>query len=138
MNARTIRRLFRTVLLAALTPLSILNPQVPSPYPMGRGIKGELLPFLRLLLLLLPLSTSTVSSIGGSGDWNTAADWSTGALAEANGDVVIDLLGDIVVTLAAGTHTIRSIQCQEGFVLSGGSSPAERSLSTDSEYWTKL
>ena len=90
---------------------------------MGRGTKGEVLPFLLLLLLLLSSScpAATVSWIAGSGDWNTPANWSTGALPGPDDDVVIDQPAEITVTHVSGTNSVNSPQCEEALVLSGGS-----------------
>jgi RHS repeat-associated protein len=80
----------------------------------------------RLVLALLcltspPLRAATVTWVGGSGDWNTAANWSTGVLPGPSDDVVIDRPGEILVTHSSGTHTVRSVLSQEAFQLSGGS-----------------
>jgi len=62
-----------------------------------------------------------VTWTGGSGDWDTTNNWSTGALPGPDDDVVIDRPGDITVTHSSGTHSVKSLLCQEAFVLSGGS-----------------
>ena len=52
---------------------------------------------------------ATVSWIGGSGDWNTAANWRDDALVNRlpgpDDDAVIDVAG-ISVTHTSGTHTV--------------------------------
>jgi phage baseplate assembly protein gpV len=89
----------------------------------GRMVRCLLL----LALLLTQLSTfnpqlhaATVTWIGGSGDWNTPANWSTGALPGPSDDVVLDVPGDMTITHSSGTHAVNSIQSQERFTLSGG------------------
>jgi RHS repeat-associated protein len=64
---------------------------------------------------------ASVSWVGGSGDWNTPTNWSAGALPGPNDDVVIDQPGVITVTHSSGTRSVKSLLCQETFVLSGGS-----------------
>src|SRR3989442_5392066 len=64
---------------------------------------------------------ATVSWVGGSGDWNLAANWSTGALPGPDDDVLIDQPDDIIVTVSSGSHTVKTLQSQEAFVLSAGS-----------------
>ncbi len=87
-------------------------------------------PFRSLLALGLVLSclafpnyglAATVSWVGGSGDWNMPANWSSGALPGPDDDVVIDRPGDITVTHSSGTHSVKSILSQESFAISGGS-----------------
>ena len=83
-----------------------------------------LLPALLIAMAVLVVYQSkaaTVSWIGGSGDWNTPTNWSSGALPGPDDDVVIDRPGDSTVTHSSGAHTVKSVQSQEGFVLSGGS-----------------
>src|ERR1017187_9545618 len=75
-----------------------------------------------LFLTFLPaLHGATVTWVGGSGDWNTAANWSTGSLPGTNDNVVIGAGASITVTHSSGTHTVNSVQSQQAFVLSGGS-----------------
>jgi hypothetical protein len=65
---------------------------------------------------------ATVSWIGGSGDWDSTANWSSApALPGPDDDVVIEQAGDITVTHSSGAHSVKSILSQEAFVLSGGS-----------------
>jgi hypothetical protein len=69
-----------------------------------------------------PVSTraATVNWIGGSGDWNTAANWTNSTLPGPDDDVVIDRPGDLTATHSAGPHSVKSLQSREAFVLSGG------------------
>src|SRR5436305_1007430 len=64
---------------------------------------------------------ATVSWVGGSGDWNSPSSWSTGAMPGPGDEVIINQPGDVTVTHSSGEHTVKSIQSQESFVLSGGS-----------------
>ena len=82
--------------------------------------------FLAGLWFLFPtflpaLHGATATWVGGSGDWNTAANWSTGSLPGTNDNVVIGAGASITVTHSSGTHTVQSVQSQQAFVLSGGS-----------------
>src|SRR5262245_37265074 len=65
---------------------------------------------------------ATVSWDGGGGNnsWHTAANWSGNAVPGLNDDVIIDVPGDITVVYSTGSTTVRSLQCQEGFQLTGG------------------
>ena len=63
---------------------------------------------------------ATVTWIGGSGDWNTVTNWSTGALPGTGDDVVIGSGPAITVTYSSGSQVVNSIQSQQAFVLSGG------------------
>ena len=65
--------------------------------------------------------TPTIYWVGGSGDWNTGTNWSTGTLPGPNDDVLINVNGDVVVTHSSGTHSLRSLFSQNAIVLSGGS-----------------
>jgi hypothetical protein len=66
------------------------------------------------------LHGATVTWTGPSGDWNTAANWSTGALPGPNDNVVIGSGPAITVTHSSGTHAVQSITSQQAFTLSGG------------------
>src|SRR5688572_32736235 len=75
-----------------------------------------------MLFAVVPaVGAATIWWVGGSGDWNTAGNWNTGVLPSPNDDVLIDTQGVITVTHASGTNAVKSIQCSENFVLSGGS-----------------
>jgi hypothetical protein len=65
--------------------------------------------------------TPTVFWVGGSGDWNVATNWNTGAVPGTNDDILINVQGDIIVTHSAGTHISRSLFSQNAIMLSGGS-----------------
>jgi RHS repeat-associated protein len=95
---------------------------------------SKLLTLALLGLTSLPLQAATVSWVGGSGDWNTAANWSTGALPSTNDDVVIDRPGEITVTHSSGTHTVKSLLSQEAFQLSGGSLTVSNTVQVNSTF----
>jgi hypothetical protein len=70
--------------------------------------------------LVGPAKAATVSWVGVSGDWNTAANWSAGAVPGPEDEVLVDVPGTITITHSSGAHSVRSILCQEAFTLSGG------------------
>lgn len=74
------------------------------------------------------LRAATIEWIGGSGDWNTATNWSSSALPGPEDDVVIDVPDLVTVTHASGDHTVRSIVCEEAFTLSGGALSASGTM----------
>src|SRR6266508_6941271 len=79
----------------------------------------------RIVTLLLGLAVyfptllfgATISWIDGSGDWNTAVNWSGGALPGTNDDVVIGSEPNITVTHSADTHVVKSILSQQALML---------------------
>jgi YD repeat-containing protein len=62
---------------------------------------------------------STVTWIGGSGDWSVASNWSTHTLPGAGDDAVIDVPG-IRVTHSSGSDTVKSLTLNDPFTLAGG------------------
>ena len=57
-----------------------------------------------------------------SGDWNTPSNWSSNAIPKTTDVVIIDPLdAPLTVTHSSGSHTIKSLQSTQAFVLSGGS-----------------
>lgn len=62
-------------------------------------------------------------SVNNSGQWTTASNWNASPdLPGANDRVIIDrAAGDFLVTLGAGSHSIRSLSTNERFSLEGGS-----------------
>src|SRR3954469_8218065 len=77
------------------------------------------LTFAGVCLLGFNARAATVTWIGPTGDWNSATNWSAGALPQADDDVVINGPG-ITVTHSSGTHTIKSLQTDQTCTLSGG------------------
>src|SRR5687768_10998199 len=75
---------------------------------------------------------ATVSWDGGGGNnsWHTAANWSGNVVPGLNDDVLIDVPGDISVVHSTGSTTVRSLQCQEGFQLAGGTLTVTAGAST--------
>jgi len=65
------------------------------------------------------VTPSAVTWKGGSGDWGTPSNWSSGSLPGATDDVTIDLPG-ITVTHSSGSDTVRSLTMNDPFNLSGG------------------
>ncbi len=88
------------------------------------------------LLLLFPpvLRSATVSWVGGSGDWNTPANWSTGALPGPGDDVVIGAGPAISITHSSGAHSVKSISSQQAFALSGGSLNVASTLQVNNSF----
>src|ERR1017187_9880609 len=86
---------------------------------------------LWFLTFLPALHGATVTWIGGSGDWNTATNWSTGSLPGTSDNVVIGAGPGITVTHSFGTHTVNSIQNEQAFVLSGGSLGVSSTVQAD-------
>jgi hypothetical protein len=76
-----------------------------------------------LALTLAPtLQAGVVSWAGGSGDWNTATNWSTGTLPGPDDEVVINsALGASTITHSSGAHSVKSLVSQCAFQLTGGS-----------------
>lgn len=69
---------------------------------------------------VITLTKSVFWILNQSGNWNTAANWSDRAVPGANDNVVINVGNVITVTHSSGTHTVKSMQCDEAFTLSGG------------------
>ncbi|MEO1527560.1 MAG: CARDB domain-containing protein, partial [Planctomycetota bacterium] len=62
-----------------------------------------------------------VTWIGGSGDWSTAANWSTGSVPGINDDVFLDDQ-DVTVTISSGARLVRSINAVGGLQVNSGAS----------------
>ena len=90
--------------------------------------------------LLLPLAAwraeaAIVSWVGGSGDWNIATNWSTGALPGPGDDVVISpVTTSIAVTHSLGTHTVNSLMSEVAFQLTGGSLKVATTLQVNNTF----
>ena len=57
---------------------------------------------------------------GGDGtSWTNRFNWSGDTLPGSADDVVIDVTGDLTVTLSGANATVRSLQCAEGLTVSG-------------------
>jgi uncharacterized repeat protein (TIGR02543 family) len=67
-----------------------------------------------------PARAATKTWIGGSGDWNTASNWSGASAPGSNDSVVIGAGAGITVTHSFGANTVASVASQQAFVLSGG------------------
>lgn len=73
------------------------------------------------------LMLATVNWIGGSGDWNTPANWQDDALPipvnrlpGPDDDAVINVAAAVSVTHSSASHTVKSLTVNEPFTLSGG------------------
>jgi hypothetical protein len=66
--------------------------------------------------------TTSLAPAGGTGDWNTVSNWSSGTLPGVDDNVVIDQPGaSLTVTHSSGAHIVKSVLCHQSFVISGGS-----------------
>jgi fibronectin type 3 domain-containing protein len=84
--------------------------------------------FLFLLILTTFFSTSLASAAtvswntDSNGDWDTAANWSSGAVPGPNDDVVINRPGvEVVVTISTGGKTVKSVTVVDSLSVLGGS-----------------
>jgi hypothetical protein len=75
-----------------------------------------------LILSDLPGFAANVTWITGSdGSWTTATNWSSNPSLPGSVDTVtIDRPEQITVTISSGTQSIRSLDCKEALILSGG------------------
>jgi hypothetical protein len=91
---------------------------------------------VNILIFSISLSAATVTWVGGSGDWNTAANWSSGALPGINDDVVINPTNTaITVTHSSGSHAVNSLTGQVAFQLNGGTLTVSNSVQVDNISW---
>jgi hypothetical protein len=90
---------------------------------------------LLLLLTAWRAEAAVVSWVGGSGDWNTATNWSTGALPGPGDDVVISPANiSITVTHSSGTHIVSSLMSQVAFQLTGGSVTVSNTMQVNNTF----
>ena len=92
---------------------------------------------LVLLLQSITVSTNaaTVSWVGGTGDWATPANWSTGLLPGTNDDVVINPADPAaIITHGSGAHTIQSLTSQRAFQLTGGSLTVSNTVQINNDF----
>jgi hypothetical protein len=73
-----------------------------------------------MLATTLPAATITWSGAGGDELWSNPANWTGGAVPTPEDDVVINMPGDVTVRMDAPNTIVRSLQCQESFVIEGG------------------
>ena len=67
-----------------------------------------------------PVAVAWISD--SDGDWNDPAKWSTGQVPGAADAVLIDRAGaNPTITHSSGNSTVKSLQCQEAFSITGGS-----------------
>jgi len=89
---------------------------------------------LGLQLCSITALGATVSWVAGSGDWNTANNWSTGVLPGTNDDVLIGSGPPIAVTHSSGRHIVRSLVSQQAFQLTGGSLTVSHTVQVDNTF----
>ena len=87
-----------------------------------------------ILTSLVSATAATVTWVGGNGDWNTAANWSTGVVPGASDDVTIAAGPAITVTHSSGTHSIHSFQSKQVFELSGGALTVASTFRVDTNF----
>lgn len=77
---------------------------------------------LTTVLAATAAHAATVSwNVDNDGFWDEGANWSTGSVPNPADDVVISRpAANITVTFRSGTQSIKSLTCDETFVLSGG------------------
>ena len=106
------------------------------------------LPMPGLTRLRCPTPTRTTSSnamlqllkpalvvwTGGSGDWNTAGNWSTGAVPGPTDDVMIGFGPSVTVTHSSGSHTVKSLTSDQVFVLTGGTLSVTNGLQVNNPF----
>src|SRR5437660_3267575 len=78
---------------------------------------------MRVLLALEQLEDRTLLSISwadaAGGDWNTAGNWSGGALPGASDDVIIKVAGNVTITHSKSiTDIVKSIDASDSLVIS--------------------
>jgi alpha-L-arabinofuranosidase len=79
---------------------------------------------------VVPSTDTWISRLSGS--WNTASNWSTGAIPNASNDVIIAQSGNITVTLS-GSASVKSLMITgDSLKLTGGTLAVAGSLSSNS------
>jgi len=73
-------------------------------------------------LAATPSPAATISWSGAGGDelWSNPANWTGGAVPTPDDDVVINVPGGVTVRMDAPNTSVRSLQCQESFVIEDG------------------
>ena len=87
---------------------------------------------------VLPASANATVSWDGGGDavsWSDKLNWSGETLPGPLDDVIIDVLGDVTVTLSSGGTSINSLQSTETIVFSEGSLTMTASSSVNQLQW---
>jgi len=82
----------------------------------------------------LHVNAGTVTWVGGVGDWNVGANWSTGSPPGPSDDVLIEKGTGITVTHSSGIHVVRSILTEQPFILSGGTLTVSNTIQVDSQF----
>ena len=65
-------------------------------------------------------ATVSWTGAGGDGFWSNPLNWNGNVLPVAEDDVVINVPGNATVRLDTGGTWVRSLQCQESFILETG------------------
>jgi hypothetical protein len=93
-----------------------------------------------------PLGTGTITSHfqiaapvdswinPGGGDWDTPANWSTGAVPGPSQDVTIKVPGNVVITHSTGTDHVHSIRSTDAFHLTGGTLQVSGTMEVDNAF----
>jgi len=68
-----------------------------------------------------PAATVSWSGTGGDELWSNPLNWTGGVLPTSDDDVIINVPGATTVRMDAGNVAVRSLQCEESFILQNGS-----------------
>ena len=89
--------------------------------PSGDLYAAEYLPGGRVFRVFATSPIVFWDGEAGDGLWQNPVNWSNDTLPSPTDDAIIDVPGDITVTLSSGEQGVRSLTCQETLVISGGS-----------------
>src|SRR5271165_872464 len=98
----------------------------------GRFIQGVCVAIA--FLPALAGRSATITWVGGSGDWNTATNWSGSAVPNTNDDAIINPAGSVNITHSNGTNTVHSVQCSQPFMMSAGLLAVTTSFTTTNTF----
>lgn len=92
---------------------------------LRRSLRGPLSLALLALGWMLTGANSLAATIswsgaGGDGLWSNPTNWNGGVLPTIGDDVVINVPGATTVRMDAPSTTVRSLQCQESFIVQSG------------------
>ncbi|HEV3080665.1 MAG TPA: hypothetical protein VGY66_12835, partial [Gemmataceae bacterium] len=88
-----------------------------------------------LNLFTAPIGTTVYWTNPAGGDWNTASNWSTGAVPIAPDNVYIGIAGStFAVTLSSGNDAITSLISDDNFTLSGGTLTASGTVQVNGTF----
>jgi hypothetical protein len=86
------------------------------------------------LLLCQTAWSQTVNWVGGSGDWDTASNWSTGVVPGPTNDVSINTGPAITVTHSVGNDSVNSIISHAALTISGGTLTVATTVQVDNTF----